>query len=44
MTLAPFLFMLGAGASIAFLLGLAVTAAHYRPLPKRTGFEVRYER
>lgn len=39
-----FLFMLGFGASIAFLLGLAVTAAYLRPRPQRKGFEVRYDR
>lgn len=38
-----FLLMLGFGAAIAFLLGLAVTAAYVRPRPQRRGFEVRHD-
>jgi len=44
MSWAPFLWMLGLGASIAFLLGIAVSLAYWRPQPKRKGFEVYYER
>lgn len=38
-----FLLMLGAGGSVAFLLGCAVSLAYWRPQPVRSGFEVRYE-
>lgn len=39
-----YFWMLGIGACCAFLLGLAVTAAHYQPGPKRSGFNVERKR
>jgi hypothetical protein len=35
--------ILGLGAASAALLALAVTLGHWRPVPVRSGFEVRYE-
>lgn len=35
--------MLALGAGIALLLALAVTLAHWRPQPKRAGFNLVYE-
>lgn len=35
--------ILALGAACASLMALAVTLAHWRPQPRRVGFEVRYE-
>lgn len=35
--------ILGLGAVTAALLAIAVTLGHWRPMPVRAGFEVRYE-
>lgn len=35
--------ILALGAATAAFLALAVTLGHWRPVPVRTGFEVRYE-
>lgn len=35
--------MLALGAAVAVLLALAVTLAHWRPLPRRAGFNLVYE-
>lgn len=38
------LLMLAIGAGLALLLAFTVTAAHWRPAPKRAGFNLVYER
>lgn len=37
------LLMVAIGVGLALMLAAAVEAAHWRPLPRRVGFAVRYE-